>query len=436
MERRNEVPRASLPDVLRTIATVMVPVAARGAIIRRQRIVNAAQRIDADSRAVRQMRRLRDKYGPGPVQVRVPGRRFTLVLEPEDVVRVLAETPVPFAADTREKRAALGQFQPHGVLVSPPEQRPSRRRLNETALSTGDTLHPSASHLTDIVRAEVRDLVDEDRDLTWDRFEPVWWRIVRRFVLGDSARDDEAVTDTLRRLRLAANWSLALPARRRLRADFLRQMERAVERAEHGSLAAAVAGVTTTPGVEPHEQLPQWLFAFDATSWATFRALALICTHPDAERRARTELAAAPDMPFLRACMLDSLRLWPTTPAILRDATRDTEWKSGTLPAGASVIVFAPFLHRDETRLEQAHRFAPELWLHARDANDWPLVPFSSGPAMCPGRNVVLLTASLSLAALLESRAYELSGAELGPDIRLPGTLSPFRLSFRMRSFD
>ena len=130
--------------------------------------------------------------------------------------------------------------------------------------------------------------------------------------------------------------------------------------------------------------------------------------------------------------MLESLRLWPTTPAILRDTAEETGWSTGTLPAGASLIVFAPFFHRDETQVPESHRFAPELWLRDRDENDWPLVPFSSGPAMCPGRNVVLLTASLALAALLFEHSYELSGADLGPDVRLPGTLRPFGLSFRM----
>src|SRR5690606_31988282 len=101
--------------------------------------------------------------------------------------------------------------------------------------------------------------------------------------------------------------------------------------------------------------------------------------------------------PYLRACVLESLRLWPTTPLVLRDTVADTTWETGTLPAGTGMVIFAPFFHRDDERLPYAHRFAPEVWLgedHAGGAiplGDWPLIPFSRGPAICPARNLVLL---------------------------------------------
>src|SRR5699024_6853467 len=99
-----------------------------------------------------------------------------------------------------------------------------------------------------------------------------------------------------------------------------------------------------------------------------------------------------PDLPQLRAVMLESLRLWPTTPMILREARETTVWRNGTLDAGTSVLIFAPFFHRDDEALPGAHRSAPELWLEDRDDTNWPLVSFSGGAGFCPGRNVVLLT--------------------------------------------
>lgn len=81
------------------------------------------------------------------------------------------------------------------------------------------------------------------------------------------------------------------------------------------------------------------------------------------------------------------------------------------LRAGASVVLYAPFFHRDDTQVPKAHRFAPELWLRERTDDDWPLLPFSGGPAMCPGRNVVLLTASVMLGALSERHRFSVTGA-------------------------
>lgn len=173
-----------------------------------------------------------------------------------------------------------------------------------------------------------------------------------------------------------------------------------------------IAAIPAPP--ETEQQVPQWLFAFDAATWAGFRALGLLAAQPGAVDRARDELRGLPDLPFLRATVLESVRLWPTTPAILRDTTQDTEWEGGTLPAGASVLIFASYFHRDETRLPEAHRFAPELWLRERTDQDWPLVPFSGGPGICPGRNLVLLTTSLLLAGLVGRTRYQVEGAGLG----------------------
>ncbi|HXV91659.1 MAG TPA: cytochrome P450 [Pseudonocardia sp.] len=429
----HEVPTASAADTARAVSTVLLPVAARGAIVRRPRVVGAAQRVDADARAVREMRRLRDRYGPGPLQVRLPGRRLTLLLEPDQVRRVLAGTPEPFRPDTREKRGALAHFQPDGVLVSTPAERSLRRPFNEAVLDAGRPLHRLVGPITDLVRAEAGLLDDEitrSGVLTWDDYVTTWMRVVRRVVLGDRARDDERTTDLLLGLRRDANWSFARPRRTERRRRFLARLQGHLDRAEPGSLAEVVAATPAAPGTDPVQQVPQWLFAFDAATWAGLRALALLASHPGAVDRARADLPRLPDLPFLRACVLESLRLWPTTPAILRDTGEETRWEGGSLPAGASVLVFAPFFHRDETRLPEAHRFAPELWLRRRTERDWPLVPFSGGPGTCPGRNLVLLTTSLLLACLVEHRLSRVEGAALDPDDRLPGTLSPFGLRF------
>ena len=63
--------------------------------------------------------------------------------------------------------------------------------------------------------------------------------------------------------------------------------------------------------------------------------------------------------------------------------TEATEWRGRVLPAGTGILIFAPFFHRDGDRLPFAETFRPAIWLHG-EAVDWPLVPFSQGPAECP----------------------------------------------------
>jgi cytochrome P450 len=427
------IPTASLLDTVKVTATVMAPTAAKGAIARRPRAVGLAQRLDADAKAVAVLQSMRDKYGPGPLLLPIPGRRMTFVLEPDDVHRVLDQSPVPFRLDTQEKRGALEHFQPEGLLVSTPAERAVRRPFNEAVLDTGSPLHRLAGPMSAAVQDEGWSLLRGGGTVTWDDFARAWWRAVRRVVLGDSAAEDEVTTDLLLRLRKDANWTWLKPSRDATRRRFLARLHGHLERAEPGSLAELVAA---TPGLSDEEkvqQVPQWLFAFDATTWATFRALALVHSQPGAAAALRAETPGLPDLPYARACVLESLRLWPTTPAILRETSEETPWSTGTLPAGSSVVVFAPLFHRDDTRVPEAHRFAPELWLRARTNDDWPLVPFSGGAGMCPGRNVVLLTSSVMLATLTVEHDLAVDGAPLPAGGPLPGTLSPFGLSFRPR---
>jgi cytochrome P450 len=275
--------------------------------------------------------------------------------------------------------------------------------------------------------------------LGWDAFAVAWWRLVRRVVLGDAARDDDTITDLLARLRADANWSYLKPPRTGLREEFLRRLQQHLARAEPGSLAALVGSVPATPDTHPAEQVPQWLFAFDAAGMAAFRTLALLAAHPAQRERVREELAgrdpsAPQDLPYLRACVLEAVRLWPTTPAILRDSTTATDWEQGTLPAGTGVVIFAPFFHRDPARVRHADAFAPGLWLDGGPPPADALVPFSAGPGECPGRNLVLLVTSTVLATLLATgrEPRQIAGRALHPAQPLPSTLSPFRLSFRI----
>jgi cytochrome P450 len=447
---RGPVPEASVVDSVRGAAGVLLPLLSRGLIVRRPPVVAVAEKLDLDRRAVRELQRLRGRYGPGPVRVKLPAKDVALVLDPDDVHRILGGSPDPFAADTPEKKAALGHFQPSGVLASAPEDRPDRRRFNEQALDTGNPVHRLAPALTAAMREETDELATEALragQLTWDAFVTSWWRVVRRVVFGAGARNDHALTDQLGALRARANWAYLARDDEDLRARFHQRIDEHLRRAEPGSLAGLVAQLPADAHTRVEEQVPQWLFAYDPGGIAAWRALALLAVHRAHRTTAFDEVDSArgaatpPTYPHLRAAVLDGLRLWPTTPGVLRQTTEETSWTTGILPAGTSLVIFAPFFHRDDTRLPYADRFAPELWIdeagtgRAGPAHDgWPLIPFSAGPVVCPGRELVLLTTSTVMAGLLERIDLQLQpSGRLRPDAPMPSVLDPFRLRFTVR---
>jgi hypothetical protein len=88
---------ASSPDTVRAVASVLLPLVARGVIMRRQRVAAVGERLDAYRRLVRALQRLRRRYGPVPLALRLPLRRIVVLLDDGDVHRVLDASPDPYA---------------------------------------------------------------------------------------------------------------------------------------------------------------------------------------------------------------------------------------------------------------------------------------------------------------------------------------------------
>jgi cytochrome P450 len=437
--RRTGPRTASVRDTVAALLEIGLPMTAKGPLIRRRPVVALAERLDLDGSAIRRTQRLRSKYGAGPLLLRTPLRRMALVLDPNDVHRILHGEPEPFAVSTAEKRMGLPHFEPDNSLVSRGVERKDRRRFSETVLDMERPAHRLAPRFLAVLDEEAAPLVETALHrgrLDWNAFTQRWFRMVRRIVLGDQAADDQELGDLLDALRHFANMSFLLPRLPPLRDHFHERLQEHIDRAEPGSLASIIAETPVTERTEPSNQVSQWLFAFDPAGMATYRALALLTTHQVERQKAQEEIAAHPGeararLRYLRACVLESLRLWPTTPIILRETTTETTWGSGTIPADTTLVIFAPFFHRDDRRVAYAHRFHPDVFLDQSLQADWPLVPFSGGPGICPGQNLVLLMSSAMLAALLGRLDLTMHDSHrLDPAQPLPSILDHYTVSF------
>lgn len=434
---QSRIAEASVTDSIRFFTKVLLPTVACGVIKRRPLVMAISERLKTDEKAVTFLRSLRQRYGPGPLRLHVPGRSILLVLGVPDVKRVLSETPQPFSPASQEKQRALTKFQPHGVLISDQVAREKRRRFNENVLDHGQSLHTLAGPIATHVHEESNHLRTQFTTiLDWEYFNATWWRAVRRTVFGKTAADDSEVISLLDSLRRSANWAQFGRRRHQARADFAKRLQTHLEQPEPGSLAHSIAHSPLSSSSAPHDQVAHWLFAFDAAGIATARSLALLSTHPQHMSQAHEELGnvdlSQPSvLPLLQASVLESLRLWPTTPVLLRESTEETTWHGTQVPKGTSFFVFTPLFHRDPERLPYADHFAPEIWLNGPAPEESALVPFSDGPAKCPGRNLVLFFSSSVLAHLVKDHNVTLLSHRSWKETRpLPVSLNPFSLRF------
>ena len=421
---------ASIIDGVRFTTTVALPNLAQGLFRRRRKVVAIAKTLDVDAQAVGLMRGLRRSHAPGPLKIRVAGKEALLLLSPRDIRRVLEESPEHFASDADPKGKGMRHFQPNALTISRGELWQDRRRFTEAALDTGAAKHRSARRFATVAADEIGRVLaplGDDGRLDWSAWSSAFQRLTRRVVLGDSAADDQATTDLLVQLMDEAN---GLPSAGGPPAKYLELRERLsryIAAAEKGSLAARAATAPQTAETDAAGQLPHWMFAMhDTLALNTWRALALLATHPDHRAAARKDPA------LLRACLEETMRLWPTTPMLARETLAETTWDGGTVPGGTQVLIVNTFFHRDPDHLPHADRLAPETWTQGRAGQDWSLNHFSHGPQGCPGAHIALDLGVAVLRAVDDARPdlRLVGGAKLDPGEPLPHALDPYGLRF------
>ncbi|GAB1319539.1 hypothetical protein MFIFM68171_09749 [Madurella fahalii] len=429
-----EMTKASLLDDGRVLASVIAPTIAKGTIKRRPSVEALAQHHGLDTSALQLLQDLRRKYGSEPLLVSILFRSQVIVLDPKDVEQILLETPEPFSSASKEKRSALRHFEPGNILIADPEQRAQLRPVHEHTLATNERIHPLYEHFQAIINDELRHVFDSnvdkaEFDIDWTVFAKAWSRITTRLTLGDSARDDKDLIETLDDIRHRANWGfMALTDHSKLD-HYQARVSEYLERREEGSL---VSRLPKDSNLDLASQVAQWLFAFDAAALATYRALALLALHPEEQEKAFQEAQqGGADRPLTRGVFLESLRLWPTTPAILRELAQDHQINGKTVKKGTGVVIFTPFFHRDNEKLPFADLLSPEQWKDKEAIIEKGLVPFSFGPAICPAHNLVPMISSRVLDGFLLGGKLGLVAPELDPKA-LPGTLNNFEVKLSL----
>ena len=145
------------------------------------------------------------------------------------------------------------------------------------------------------------------------------------------------------------------------------------------------------------------------------------------------------NLPYTKAVVEETLRLYPPVPILGREAIEDTSIDGRPVGKGTLLLVVPWLLQRNSKLWSDPHIFRPER--HVESDGDkrskYSYVPFSIGPRICPGLAFGMTESVLSLAILardLELRLKE--GEDVQPICRLtvrPGDHLPMTVHRRQK---
>ncbi|KAL6000509.1 hypothetical protein ACLOJK_024208 [Asimina triloba] len=119
-----------------------------------------------------------------------------------------------------------------------------------------------------------------------------------------------------------------------------------------------------------------------------------------------------PSLPYLQACVKETLRLHPPTPLLLpHRALEECSIFGYTIPKDCQVMVNAWAIGRDPKTWNNPTTFWPERFLNSLvdyKGNDFELIPFSAGRRICPGLPLATQFIHLIVASLVQHFEWRL----------------------------
>lgn len=174
------------------------------------------------------------------------------------------------------------------------------------------------------------------------------------------------------------------------------------------------------------EALTMFLAGHETTALATTYAFDALARNPRVEARFHEELDALPHdrpiglddldaLPYTRAFIKETLRLYPPAWILSREAIQDVTLTQGNrswhLPEG-SILISCPYImHRKEAYFEDALTFSPERWLDGSLEKSLPrsvYIPFGGGPRICIGTHFAMMELILVVANIARDWRFDL----------------------------
>ncbi|KAL1397372.1 hypothetical protein pipiens_009815 [Culex pipiens pipiens] len=179
--------------------------------------------------------------------------------------------------------------------------------------------------------------------------------------------------------------------------------------------------------------LDMLLAGVDTTASGTIGILYCLAKNPDKQAKLREELRTVlpnkdspltPDnmrnLPYLRACIKEALRMYPPTAGNIRAAGKDLVLQGYQIPKGTDVAMASVIMYTEDQHFARGSEFLPERWLKetsgcpsGKDAHPFLFLPFGFGPRTCIGRRLAMMEMEMVVARVTRQFEYRWNYDEL-----------------------
>ena len=175
----------------------------------------------------------------------------------------------------------------------------------------------------------------------------------------------------------------------------------------------------------------------------------MLLKHPDVLAKLREEVDAVADddemsipydkvkdLPYLRACLDESLRILPPTPFNLprKTPSEGCEILGQWVPGNTTVSMSSYVAHRDANVFPDPEVFRPERWLGEAGKQLQPyFITFSAGARGCIGRNISYLEQITLISSIVHRYDLELANPSVPQTSYEHLNMNPGPLPVRLR---
>lgn len=428
-----KIPCASIRESALIFFRILLPVLLKGLFLRRRHRPLKWVGIDA-GKGNALLERLRRKYRSPLLKLWFP-RNTYLVFDSDARKSLLRYSPVVFDA-ARGKRRGMNVFQPGAVTIAPADLWQPLREVNERSVGMA-----VADRLSPLILDRVKELtgilpIAPGRKISFDEFDDFFEMLSAQLFFGRMSLGISRLFETLRQMMREANQPYRRKTSRKY-PEFARRLYDEMAHVPPDSIIGAALDQNGITRCTLLHQIPHWMFALrDTLLLNVVQALILLAQHPDWITRIRERLgseltvAGIRDTREIEWCVLETMRLWPTTPILARRSRHELPVTRTILPRQCEFLIVNDFNHRDAASVPDPHRFRPDRWQFS-DVS-WQFNFLSNGPQGCAGRDLALRIANTVIAVLFTHRNVTCLSPTLQTDEDIPSSVDLFAACFRL----